>query len=434
MRRLLSLCAAVIVASTVAAAQNDKWGGNYFPNAPLTTHEGKTVRFYDDLIKGKVVAVNLIYTSCSFACPLETARLAQVQKLLGDRMGKDVFFYSISIDPEHDTPAVLKAYAEKFHAGPGWLFLTGKKADIDTIGRKLGIYSDPGSPDGHAPHLLIGNEATGQWMRNSGTDNARFLANTIGSWLNSWQTAAKPTQLYDEAPKLVVDGGEYAFKAHCAACHTVGKGDAIGPDLLGVTTRRDRRWLTRFITSPDKLLAEGDPIATKLFAKYQVRMPAFGLAESDAALVLEFLARRTAEQSVPVKRASMARLVDPYVQIQRALNADSVAGVDASARAIAAEAASLGNPAAAIANAAETLSRGGQNLAAARAAFAGLSDAVLRYAGRSGAALGADVKVAFCPMAGKYWLQRGAAIQNPFYGRAMSDCGRLVAGVPASLH
>ena len=99
------------------------------------------------------------------------------QKLLGDRMGRDVFFYSITIDPEHDTPAVLKAYAEKFHAGPGWLFLTGKKADIDLISRKLGLYSEPDpSTDGHTPHLLIGNEATGQWIRNSALDNPRFLA------------------------------------------------------------------------------------------------------------------------------------------------------------------------------------------------------------------------------------------------------------------
>ena len=99
----------------------------------LTTQDGKVVHFYDDLIKGKIVALDLIYTTCQYACPLETARLAQVQKLLGDRMGKDVFFYSITIDPDHDTPAVLKEYGEKFGAGPGWLFLTGKQADIELI-------------------------------------------------------------------------------------------------------------------------------------------------------------------------------------------------------------------------------------------------------------------------------------------------------------
>jgi protein SCO1/2 len=103
---------------------------------PLVTQDGKTVHFYDDLLKDKIVAIDLIYTHCVDSCPLETARLAQVQQLLGDRVGKDIFFYSISIDPKRDTPEVLKAYAEKYHAGPGWLFLTGKLADIELISKK----------------------------------------------------------------------------------------------------------------------------------------------------------------------------------------------------------------------------------------------------------------------------------------------------------
>jgi len=176
-----------------AAADNPRLGASYFPNVTLTTEAGTPVRFYDDLIKGKIVAINLIYTTCQYACPLETARLAQVQTLLGDRMGRDVFFYSITIDPDHDTPAVLKAYAEKFHAGPGWRFLTGKQADIELISKKLGIYAapDPANPDGHLPYLLVGNEATGQWMRNSGVDNPSFLARTIGDWLSSWRYAPR---------------------------------------------------------------------------------------------------------------------------------------------------------------------------------------------------------------------------------------------------
>ena len=139
-------------------------GPDRFLNVTLTTHEGTEVRFYDDLIKGKTVAIDLIYTTCEYACPLETAKMAQVQRLLGDRMGRDIFFYSITIDPEHDTPAVLKEYAERYRAGPGWLFLTGKKTDIDLLSRKLGLYTppDPSNPDGHVPYLLVGNEATGQ--------------------------------------------------------------------------------------------------------------------------------------------------------------------------------------------------------------------------------------------------------------------------------
>src|SRR5207244_9429441 len=114
---LVMVAAGVWLHAAAAGGQNSRWGASYFPNVTLTTQDGASVRFYDDLVKGKIVAINLIYTSCTYACPLETARLAQVQKLLGDRMGRDVFFYSITIDPDHDTPAVLKAYAEQFHAG-----------------------------------------------------------------------------------------------------------------------------------------------------------------------------------------------------------------------------------------------------------------------------------------------------------------------------
>src|SRR5947209_4651674 len=179
---LLTISAFMALAPVPALADNSHWGANYFPNVILTTQNGKKVKFYDDLLKGKIVVIDLIYTTCQYACPLETARLAQVQKMLGDRVGKDIYFYSISIDPGHDTPKVLKAYAQKFHAGPGWLFLTGKKDDIELVSKKLGLYSDPDpdNKDGHTPFVVLGNEATGQWLRNSATDNARFLSTLIG--------------------------------------------------------------------------------------------------------------------------------------------------------------------------------------------------------------------------------------------------------------
>jgi protein SCO1 len=114
-----AVLAVAMLYPATAAADNAKWGAGYFPNVTLTTHDGDEVKFYDDLIKGKIVAINLIYTTCKYACPLETARLTQVAKLLGERMGRDIFFYSITIDPDHDTPAVLKAYAQKYQVGPG---------------------------------------------------------------------------------------------------------------------------------------------------------------------------------------------------------------------------------------------------------------------------------------------------------------------------
>jgi protein SCO1/2 len=149
-----AMAAAVVLSallgSAPAAAENP-WGAKYFPNVPLTTQNGDQVHFYD-LIQGKIVAIELMYTSCRYSCPLETARLAQVHTLLGDRMGKDVFFYSISIDPTFDTPRVLKAYAEKYLAGAGWTFLTGKQEDIDLVSKKLGLQqAEQENKDGHMP-------------------------------------------------------------------------------------------------------------------------------------------------------------------------------------------------------------------------------------------------------------------------------------------
>ena len=276
MKRMMWLIAALSAAvfSMRVAADNTRWGADYFPNVTLTTHEGKTVHFYDDLIKGKTVAIDLIYTTCQYACPLETARMVQVQRVLGDRVGRDIFFYSITIDPEHDTPAVLKEYAEKYHVGPGWLFLTGKASDIELISRKLGLYTekDAANPDGHTPTLLVGNQTTGQWIRNSALDNPKFLARTIGDWLNSWDSNAKrELRSFAEVPMLNFDQGQYTFKNHCAACHTIGGGDAIGPDLKGVTANREYDWLKRFIASPEKLFAANDPSVEPLLGFAQER-------------------------------------------------------------------------------------------------------------------------------------------------------------------
>ena len=434
---------------SVKVAADARWGADYFPNVTLTTQDGVDVRFYDDLVKGKIVAVNLIYTTCKYACPLETARLAQVARVLGARMGRDIFFYSISIDPEIDTPAVLKAYAEKYQAGPGWTFLTGKKDDIDLISKKLGLYSppNPSNPDGHTPMLVVGNEATGQWMRNSAVDNPKFLATTIGDWLDSWQTkSTTPTVSYAEAPtKLTLDPGQYIFKNHCAACHTVGRGDHLGPDLRGVAATRDREWLTRFIVNPENVRAAGDPVALALRAKYkQVVMPSLDLGRADAALLIDYIDKEsratraatvaapgTTAAAAPAAGAILTPIVDPYLRIQRALNVDTVAGVKSDARRIADHAATIGAPGASMQAAAGDVQQA-VDLTAARAAFATLSDAVIQFARESGAALGDDVNVAYCPMVQKYWLQKGDTIQNPFYGKQMSDCGRITTASPGS--
>jgi protein SCO1 len=296
---LLVFIAIISVHPAFAAPAGSRYGANYFPNVELTTQDRKTVHFYDDLLKGKIVVIDLIYTHCKDMCPLETAKLAQVQKMLGDRVGKDIFFYSISIDPKADTPEVMKAYAEKFHAGPGWLFLTAKKEDIDLISNKLGLTSvtDKETRDGHKPSLMIGNEPAGMWMRNTATDNPKFLALTITNLLTGW--SGRKTELAkgnaQSAPLVPAKGqhsfaGQYLFGARCAACHSIGHGDRIGPDLQGVTDIRDRAWLVRFIARPDQVLAAKDPIATALFKKYkQVTMPNVRLSDEDATAIVDFL-------------------------------------------------------------------------------------------------------------------------------------------------
>ena len=95
MRQITFFLAAAMLALSTAPMSGAPWGKQYFPNVPLTTQSGDTVRFFDDLIEGKIVVLNFIYTTCPDTCPLETAQLVKVQEILGDRIGKDIFFYSI---------------------------------------------------------------------------------------------------------------------------------------------------------------------------------------------------------------------------------------------------------------------------------------------------------------------------------------------------
>jgi protein SCO1/2 len=124
--------------SKVALSAVDRRRGRFL-NLPMVTHEGKVVRFYDDLIKDKIVLINFMYARCADNCPMTTANLKKVHKELGDRMGKDVFMYSVTLEPEHDTPEKLKSYAELFKTGPGWKFLTGTKDHIEQLRANLGF-------------------------------------------------------------------------------------------------------------------------------------------------------------------------------------------------------------------------------------------------------------------------------------------------------
>jgi len=137
------------------------------PNVALTTQDGRQVRFYDDLVKGRVVVINFMFARCQRYCPRTTANLARVQAALGPHLGRDVFLYSITLDPEHDTPAVLARYARGFGAAPGWTFLTGRPDDIERLRRRLGVTDPDPAIDAdrtqHSGMLIYGNDALGRW-------------------------------------------------------------------------------------------------------------------------------------------------------------------------------------------------------------------------------------------------------------------------------
>ncbi len=156
----------------------------YFPDIILRTHENKSVRFYEDLIKGKFVMINFIYTNClDGSCPVTTHNLTLVQRILKERVGRDIFMYSITLDPEHDTPQMLNLYARSYHVGPGWLFLRAEPQDTEMIRRKLGFYDrNPGrdaKKSNHVAMLRYGDEPRQLWSTTSAMIAPRTVAQII---------------------------------------------------------------------------------------------------------------------------------------------------------------------------------------------------------------------------------------------------------------
>ncbi len=154
----------------------------YFTDVELTNQNGEKVRFYSDVLKGKTVIVNAFFTSCTSVCPPMNRNMEKIQEVLGDRVGRDVFLVSITVDPAVDTPARLKDYAKKFHAGPGWVFLTGKKENLDWALYKLGQYVE--TKDDHKTIFIIGNEPTGLWKKAFGMANVAELVQVVESVVN----------------------------------------------------------------------------------------------------------------------------------------------------------------------------------------------------------------------------------------------------------
>ena len=298
--RLLAATIALlmIIAGSVPAMAQGRWGESYLPNLSVTTHRGETLRFYDDLLKGKIVVLSFIYTSCRDICPMVTARLAQLEDRLGDVMGKEVFFVSVSVDPEVDTPPKLKEYADAFQAGSGWSFITGKSEDIRAIRYKLGDRG--GKISDHRNEVLTFNGATGDWERSSVFGDINTLAMAVRAMDPVWRAEQGKDQTQQRlagsraAPLHTNLPGQAMFAKTCGACHTVGRGHRVGPDLVNLMSRRSRDWVARYVADPESLRKGQDATALALAQRYAtVPMPRLGLPEGDIEDIIAYIEAQT---------------------------------------------------------------------------------------------------------------------------------------------
>ena len=180
--------------------------GLQIPDASLVDQDGRTVRFYTDLVKDRVVAVNFIFTTCTTICPPMGANFARLRKLLGDRAGREVHLISVSVDPATDTPERLKAWSQKFGAGPGWTLLTGDRDEVVRLLKALGAFT-PDISD-HSPLVLLGNDARHQWTRASGLAAPARLAELIDGMTPPPATAQSPARNYFGDIRLVNQDGQ----------------------------------------------------------------------------------------------------------------------------------------------------------------------------------------------------------------------------------
>lgn len=175
--------APALAASASVAAAKTVPRSVYFPNTIVQTQNGMKLRFYDDVIKGKIVVINMMYAVCTGICPGNTANLLQVQKALGNRLGKDILMVSMTLQPQFDTPQALLDYVKRYDIQPGWIFLTGQPKEMDVIRRKLGFFNDDPKIDGdlanHTGMVRVGNERLDRWFMVPALSRPQQMARAI---------------------------------------------------------------------------------------------------------------------------------------------------------------------------------------------------------------------------------------------------------------
>lgn len=176
---LIYRCCAIAQERT---AQEESAASKYFTDVLLVNQDGKEMRLYSDLIKGRTVIIIPFFTSCTGACPAMNQSLQKIQDWLGDRLGKDAYMISISVDPVNDTVPKLQEYAKKFNARPGWYFLSGKRENVEFALMKLG--NSVQVREDHNNIMIIGNEKTGLWKKAFSLAASESLIPIVESVLN----------------------------------------------------------------------------------------------------------------------------------------------------------------------------------------------------------------------------------------------------------
>ncbi len=187
-RSLASALALGVLPSAWAAPGPAPRSQTGFPNVELLNQHGHKLRFFDDLVRGDhTTVIGFIYAQCGDICPMTMSNLSRVQALLGNKLGREVRLASISLDPRRDTPAIMKGYAERFDAAPGWQFLTGQPKNIDAVRRKLGAYDRNPAIDAdktqHTGLLTYGNQARARWSRVSALADPQKILASITRWV-----------------------------------------------------------------------------------------------------------------------------------------------------------------------------------------------------------------------------------------------------------
>ena len=170
---------AMMAGAAETADQVTELDGLAIPDVEVVTQDGETVRFYSDLVEGKVVAMNFVFTTCTTICPPMGAIFGQLESRLGERAGRDVHLISVSVDPTTDTPERLAEWAAKFGRTPGWTLVTGDKATIDSLLKSLQVFNADFAD--HAPVVLLGKDAAGEWTRAYGLAPPETLVGILDS-------------------------------------------------------------------------------------------------------------------------------------------------------------------------------------------------------------------------------------------------------------